>query len=151
MGAVRAIFVDQDLHSCLLSQSKHLGMVIAFVKRCCSYVVHYIMKIKTLVLTLALGSSVLLTNEALGQEVSTSEEQRQIQKTADAKTLSDLKDKKSDSKLEAQEAQRVETAATNSAKASKSAYKTEKKAQKARKHADAQAKKAAKAKEKLDN
>lgn len=124
------------------------------------------MKIKTLIITLALGSSVFLTDQAFGQEASTvtaketerldsletaGKEQREIQKDADAKTLSDLKDKKSDTKLEAQEAQRVEEAANNSAKASKSAYKSEKKAQKARKHADAQAKKAARAKEKADN
>jgi hypothetical protein len=121
------------------------------------------MKFRTIVITLALGSSFLLVNEAIGQDPSTLEkrqtksldslaearnEQAKNQKATDAQTLSDLKTDKSDTKREAKEAHRVEENAANSAKESKSAYKTEEKAQKARRKADAQAKKAAKAKNK---
>ena len=121
------------------------------------------MKFKTMVITLALSSSILLVTEAAGQDALTLQqrqtksldslanvrnEQASLQKKTDEQTLSVLKDNRSDTKHQAKEAHRAETDASNSAKASKSAYKTERKAQKARRHADSQAKKAAKAKEK---
>jgi hypothetical protein len=123
------------------------------------------MKFRTMVITLALGSSFLLASEAIAQDPASLEkrqtksldslaevrnEQVKTQKSTDAQTLSDLKGDRSDTKREAKEAQRVETNASNSAKASKSAYKTEKKAQKARRKADAQAKKASQAKDKSE-
>jgi hypothetical protein len=122
------------------------------------------MKLNAIVMTLALGSSFMIVNSAFGQDRPTTEqkqtrsidsltrardEQKKVQKANDDQTLSDLKDDRSDTKQVAKEAQRAEAAASSSAKASKGAYKTERKAQKARKHADAQAKKAAKAKSKV--
>lgn len=113
-------------------------------------------------IALAVGCSALVASNALAQDLpaltggeyldslAAARNIQKIEKTADAKTLSDLKDEKSDAKLQAKEAQRVETNASNSAKASKNAYKSEKKAQKARRQADADAKKAGQAKKKVD-
>jgi hypothetical protein len=121
------------------------------------------MKLRTMLITLAIGSTVFLVTDAVGQDSPTLEqrqtksldslanarnEQANVQKKTDEQTLADLKDNRSDTKHQAKEAQRAETKASNSAKASKSAYKMERKAQKARRHADSQAKKAAQAKKK---
>ena len=120
------------------------------------------MRITTIIIALAVACLVFvaaiataqdrspLTGDAYVDSLAAARNIQKIEKKADAKTLSDLKDEKSDAKLQKKEAQRVETNASNSAKASKNAYKSEKKAQKARKHADADAKKAGQAKKKVE-
>jgi hypothetical protein len=125
------------------------------------------MKINRLICTLALGSSLLFATNAVGQErslmtkaehermdslsVAFKKTQAKEQKDRDAKTMSDLKSGQNATKATAKEAARVEQDASDAAKESRNAYRTEKKAQKARKHADAQAKKAARAKDKSDD
>lgn len=113
-------------------------------------------------IALAVGCSALLASDTLAQDLppltgvnyldslAAARDIQRIEKTTDAKNLSDLKDEKADAKSQAREAQRVEKDASNSAKAAKNAYKSEKKAQKARKHADADAKKARKAKKNVE-
>ncbi len=83
-------------------------------------------------------------------ELARNNELRHIQKNADAKSISTLKNKQSDSKAKAKEADRVKSEADDAAKQSKNAYKAERKAQKMRKQADAQAQKATKSREKSD-
>lgn len=116
-------------------------------------------------IALAFSGSLFATSDALGQSTPTAElkesawldsvkvvrnEEVKAQTATDEQTLSDLKSRSSDGKLDAKKAQQVQTDASNSAKASKSAYKMEKKAQKARKNADAQTKKAKHLKETSD-
>jgi hypothetical protein len=125
------------------------------------------MKIKLIVCAVVMGAALLVTSQVSAQdesdkmtkaefrradslELANKNEQLRIRKNTDAKSISDLKSERRDSKVKAKEADRVKKEADDAAKQSKNAYKAERKAQNARKRADAQAKKALKSREKSD-
>ena len=123
--------------------------------------------IKTVIVAMTVGCSVLMSSRAIAQdppalkradqqhldsltrEFEKEREERAI-KENEGKTLSELKTDSQDTEAKAKEAGRVKDNADDAALQSKDAYRAEKKAQKMRRKADAQAKKAAKAKAKAD-
>lgn len=72
------------------------------------------------------------------------------QKAEDAASIRELKEERAETRMKAREAQRVERDANDAATESRNAYRAEKKAQKARLKADAQAKKASRARDRSD-
>jgi hypothetical protein len=151
----------------LQPQLRHIEIIIAIRRtiatlslggvlyRCyCSIAAMLNMKINTIICVLTLGTSLLMTGEAIGQEptkmtraehqrldslmVTFKNDQADDQKTKDAKSISDMKTKKNDAKAKAKEAKRVKAEADDAAKQSRKALSAERKAQHARKQADAQ-------------
>lgn len=125
------------------------------------------MKLKITMLAVAMGALSFFTIESNGQErteMSKDEQVRmdsmqtayrkdqevRIQHANDKEKMASAKDARNDTKVKAKEAQRVNQEASAAARESRYALRAEKKAQKLRKQADAQAKRAAKARVKSD-
>ena len=120
------------------------------------------MSIKAISLASVIGILLLVSNVAVGQDtgvdsmtynadsVREDNEYRAAQKAEDAASIRRLKEERSETRTKAKEAQRVEREANNAATESRNAYRAERKAQKARVKADAQAKKASKARHRSD-
>jgi hypothetical protein len=131
----------------------------------CSYAWHNLMKIQSIICAVVISAATLISNKVSAQEESEkmtraefrkmdslklADEQLQVNKSKDARSMSDLRSEKRNAKAKAKEADQVKRNADDAVKQSSDAYKSERKAQKSRRKADTQAKKAQKSREKSD-
>lgn len=104
------------------------------------------MKLQTIILMLAFGGGLLLSNKSFAQSTGSNTSDslaiRKIEKENDSNRIASAKEARRETKAKAKEAKRIQRDADDAAKQSKEALKAEERAQQSRKDADAQSKKA---------